>query len=155
VDVLSLVAGWIVAVFVGAAGAVILWKLLTNQIKLDKLISEPNGDASLSRFQFLIFTFIIGMGVLVVTLRQSPPALPEIPVGILALLGISAGSYVVAKGIQVQRDTRFEQIRSDTAKAVAEQAAATSVAPNGATGVATGPLAAVAPASPADVGTGV
>jgi hypothetical protein len=155
VEVLSLVAGWIVAVFVGAAGALILWKLLTNQIKLDKLISEPNGDASLSRFQFLIFTFIVGMGVLVVTLRQSPPAFPEIPVGILALLGISAGSYVVAKGIQVQRDTRFEQIRSDTARAVAEQAVATGVAPNGAAGVATGPLAAVAPASPADAGTGL
>src|SRR5437868_1751949 len=99
-EFLSVVAGWVLTVFVAASGALVLWKILTNKIQLDKLISEPNGDASLSRFQFLIFTFIVAMSVFLLTLRQNPPAFPEIPVGILALLGISAGSYVVAKGIQ-------------------------------------------------------
>jgi hypothetical protein len=113
VELLALVAGWILTIFVGVAGALVLWKMFRGDISLNKLISEPNGDASLSRFQFLIFTFIIAMGLFVVTLRQTPPILPDIPLNILGLLGISAGSYVVAKGLQIQRDTSLEQTKSD------------------------------------------
>jgi hypothetical protein len=145
---LSIIAGWILAAFIGAAGALVLWKILTNAIKLDKLISEPNGDASLSRFQFLIFTFIVAMSVFLVTLRQDPPKLPDIPAGVLALLGISAGSYVVSKGIQVQRDTRTKQIESnaDLQKTTPEAGKASLVATNGAAGVS--PITTVVPPAP-------
>jgi hypothetical protein len=91
---------------VGALGLLVLWKMYTNKIDLTMLISEPNGDASLSRFQFLLFTFIIGMSIfLLIFADPNSPKFPDIPTGVLGLLGISAGSYVVAKGIQAQRDT--------------------------------------------------
>jgi len=99
-DMLALVLGWTVALFVGLFGAVILWKVVTNQIDISRLISEPDGSgASLSRFQFLIFTFVIALGLFWVIVRQE--GFPEeIPEGIFILLGISGGSYVVSKSIQ-------------------------------------------------------
>jgi hypothetical protein len=109
-ELLMLVVGWILAGFIGITGALVLWAMFRGHIKLDKLISEPEGDASLSRFQFLIFTFVIAMSVFVITVSKSPPQFPEIPTSVLALLGISAGSYVVAKGIQTSRDTRSKEI---------------------------------------------
>ena len=51
--------GWVVLVFIAALGAVVIWKMFLNDINLSRLVSEPNGDASMSRFQLLIFTFII------------------------------------------------------------------------------------------------
>ena len=39
-------------------------------IDLQKLISEENGDVSLSRFQFLVFTFVTAIGLLVITLNN-------------------------------------------------------------------------------------
>jgi hypothetical protein len=110
VELLMLAVGWILAAFVGITGALVLWGMFRGQIKLDKLISEPDGDASLSRFQFLIFTFVIAMSVFAITISKSPPQFPEIPTSVLALLGISAGSYVVSKGIQTSRDTRSKEI---------------------------------------------
>jgi uncharacterized BrkB/YihY/UPF0761 family membrane protein len=71
-------------------------------VDLDRLISEPNGDASLSRFQFLVFTFVIAMSLFLIIV--STKSFPTIPGAILALLGISGGSYVVSKGIQTSRD---------------------------------------------------
>jgi len=109
-ELLMLVVGWILAGFIGITGALVLWAMFRGQIKLDKLISEPEGDASLSRFQFMIFTFVIAMSVFVITVSKTPPQFPEIPTSVLALLGISAGSYVVAKGIQTSRDTRSKEI---------------------------------------------
>ena len=60
---LTLAAGWIVVVFVGLLELLVLWKIHTNKIDLTYLISEENGQASLSRFQFLIFTFVIADGL--------------------------------------------------------------------------------------------
>ena len=84
------------------AEVTIFFLIWTGKIDISRLISEPNGDASMSRFQFLVFTFVIGLSLLLVIVGKSgPPAFPhEIPGGILALLGISGGSYVVSKGIQ-------------------------------------------------------
>src|SRR5205814_4947142 len=95
--VLAQAAGWVVLVFVAALEAVILFHLATGRIDLRRLISEPTGDASMSRFQFLIFTFVIAASLLVVILQKGDfPT--TIPAGVFALLGISAGSYVVSKG---------------------------------------------------------
>ena len=97
-ETISVVIGWIVAIFIGAMGAVIVWKILTNKIDLTNLISETNGHASLSRFQFLIFTFVIAMSLFLIVTKTGE--FPAISAELIGLLGISGGSYVVSKGIQ-------------------------------------------------------
>ena len=109
-DVLRVVIGWVLTLFIGGLGVILLWKMGNGKINLAKLISEPDGDASLSRFQFLIFTFVISMSLFFVTVSNSPWAFPEIPSGILALLGMSAGSYIISKGIQTSRDTTMAKL---------------------------------------------
>lgn len=105
-EALTLAMGWIVALFVAIAGVIILFQMATGRINLQKLISEENGDASMSRFQLLIFTFVIAMSLFLVIVSNSPIAFPaKIPGEILALLGISGGSYLVAKGIQSSKET--------------------------------------------------
>ncbi len=100
--ILTLVIGYLATSLIGLFGFVILWRILSGKIDITGLISEPNGSASLSRFQFLIFTFVISLSLLLVILgAKAGPQFPEtIPAGIYALLGISAASYVVSKGIQ-------------------------------------------------------
>lgn len=87
------------AILVGLIGLVIFWQMASGSIDLTYLVSEADGKASLSRFQFLIFTFVIAISLFWVTVRHE--GFPEeIPAGIFILLGISGGSYVVSKGIQ-------------------------------------------------------
>jgi hypothetical protein len=98
---LELTAGWVALGFLGAVGIAILYYIFTERIDLSQLISEPSGDASMSRFQLLVFTFVIAASLFLITASPHPPAFPkEIPNGILVLLGISASSYLVSKGIQ-------------------------------------------------------
>ena len=97
-ELLQLTAGWVIVVFMALLGALILLKILqgkSNGIDLKYLISEENGHASLSRFQFLVFTFVIAMGLLVIILKSG--SFPSIGGDVFALLGISAGSYVASK----------------------------------------------------------
>ncbi len=102
---LANVMGWMIAVFIGALEVVILWLIIKGKIDLTRLISEKNGDASLSRFQFMIFTFVIAMGLFLIIVNKGD--FPEqIPAGIIALLGISGGSYVISKGIQVSAEEK-------------------------------------------------
>ena len=101
---LALVVGWILTIMLGLLGLIIVWLIISGRIDLSGLISEPNGNASLSRFQFLIFTFVIAMSLFLMIVSTSPPSFPAIPGGILALLGISGGSYVVSKGIQSTKE---------------------------------------------------
>jgi uncharacterized BrkB/YihY/UPF0761 family membrane protein len=98
---LALVMGWTVTILVGAFALAIIFKMVKGDINLMYLIAGVDGDASLSRFQFLIFTFVIALGLFLIILSQSPvPAFPStIPGGILALLGISGGSYVTSKAV--------------------------------------------------------
>jgi len=98
---LSLVSGYIICIFVGLLGLVVLWKIITGSIDLTDLISEENGGASMSRFQFLIFTFVIAISLfLVIVGHPGGPQLPVVPPTIMALLGISGSSYLVSKAIQ-------------------------------------------------------
>ena len=86
-------------------GIIILVKMARGDINLSRLISEPNGDASLSRFQFLIFTFVVALGLFLIIVSKTPPDFPNpIPAEILTLVGISASSYLVSKGIQFSSD---------------------------------------------------
>ncbi|HEY2961853.1 MAG TPA: hypothetical protein VGJ37_05520 [Pyrinomonadaceae bacterium] len=97
---LALVMGWIITVLIAAFALAIIYKMIKGDIDLMYLIAGADGDASLSRFQFLIFTFVIALGLFLIVLSANPPAFPtSIPGGILALLGISGGSYVTSKAV--------------------------------------------------------
>ena len=93
--ILQHAAGFVAVVFLAGAFAIVLWKMYRGGIDLQYLISEENGQASLSRFQFLIFTFVVAMGLLVVILKSG--TFPAIGSDVLGLLGISGGSYVASK----------------------------------------------------------
>jgi len=109
VSFLGLVIGWILTIFIGALAAMILVKIAKGDIDLNYLISDENGWASLSRFQFLVFTFVVAMSLFYLIVSSSPPKYPIIPKEILALLGISGGSYVLSKGIQNSRDVSMTE----------------------------------------------
>ena len=95
---LKAAVGWGGALMVGLLGLAVVYRMFDGTINLTQLVSEPTGDASMSRFQFLVFTFVIAISFVLITVSNN--SFPEIPTTVLALLGISAGSYVVSKGIQ-------------------------------------------------------
>jgi len=92
-------AAWVALGFLGLMGIAILYYVFTARIDLGGLISEPSGEASMSRFQLLIFTFVIAASFFLIVVTKS--GFPDpIPQGVMVLLGISASSYLVSKGIQ-------------------------------------------------------
>jgi len=98
---ISTLAAWVALGFLGLIGVAILYYVFTGRIDLSGLISEPSGDASMSRFQLLVFTFVIAASLFLIIASAAPPAFPAtIPNGLLVLLGISSSSYLVSKGIQ-------------------------------------------------------
>jgi hypothetical protein len=117
-QVLELLAGYIACGLVGLFGVVALYRIYTDpKSQLELLISEKDGSgASMSRFQLLIFTFVVALSLFLIVvsrakLAQTPEnaarpearntaQFPDIPGGVLALLGISASSYTVSKAIQ-------------------------------------------------------
>src|SRR5260370_7775372 len=103
-ETLTLLAGYLVCGLVGILGVFILWKIADGSIDLSRLISEPNGDASLSRFQFLVFTFVIALSLFLLTVsRHAPvtsPPFPHLPGTALSLLGIIPTSYLLSTAIQ-------------------------------------------------------
>ncbi len=65
---------------------------------LSTLIQESGSSkASLSRFQLLLFTFVIAGLYLILSVEAGD--FIEIPQSVLGLLGISGGSYLISKGI--------------------------------------------------------
>jgi uncharacterized BrkB/YihY/UPF0761 family membrane protein len=117
-ETVSLVIAWLLAGFLAALMVGIVILILIGRIKLDKLISEPNGDASLSRFQFLIFTFVIAASFFLIVVGSDPPRFPDsIPSEIFVLLGISAGTYAISKGIQANYEIRRLEIRGEPSSA--------------------------------------
>jgi hypothetical protein len=95
----------IISIIILLFAFLVLWKIFTNEINLHDLLAEPpppgqttgESKASLSRFQFLIFTFVIAGMFLMLSIEAG--TFVEIPTNVLALLGISGGSYVVSKAI--------------------------------------------------------
>jgi len=93
------------SVIILAFAAAVLWQLATGTIRLGGLISEPlqpgepgpYGKASLSRFQFLIFTFVIAGLFLMLCIETG--GFVEIPPNVLGLLGISGGGFIVSKAV--------------------------------------------------------
>lgn len=98
---LGTITEWTALGLMTALAATVIYYMWTGRIDLRRLISEPSGDASMSRFQLLIFTFVVAFGFFLVMVSGDKPAFPAvIPSSVLALLGISASSYLVSKGIQ-------------------------------------------------------
>ncbi len=100
-QMLSLFVGYFLCGMIGLLGIAILWQIYDGTIDLSMLLSEANGDASMSRFQFLVFTFVISLSLFLVIIGgKDGPAFPAtIPAGILTMLGISGSSYAVGKAI--------------------------------------------------------
>ncbi len=106
---LALIGGYVIVGLIGLLGLTIVLMIWTGRINLAKLIAEENGDASLSRFQLLIFTFVVATSLLLLVLDNMAKAsgvagFPSISPEVLGLIGISSGSYVLAKGIQKNFD---------------------------------------------------
>lgn len=100
-EYLLLVVGAELSVLLFLFGLIVLYALATDQIRIDKLISEPSGDASISRFQLLVFTFMIALSFVLLLFTSPMKGFPTIPNDVLILLGISTGTYGVGKGLQV------------------------------------------------------
>lgn len=95
---LSLAIGYGLAILVFLFGAAILFEIATGNMDLSTLLSESGGGASMSRFQLLIFTFVIALSLFSIVVKDGK--FPPIPSEVLTLLGISATTYGVSKGIQ-------------------------------------------------------
>ena len=93
--------GFAFVVIMGVLCVMLLIKMWRNEINLSSLLEEANGQASMSRFQLLIFTLVVAVGVFLYILYMK--TLPDIPNSILILLGISASTYAAGKGISFSR----------------------------------------------------
>ncbi|CDZ46712.1 hypothetical protein [Neorhizobium galegae] len=107
-QVISLLVACILCVIILAIAAAVVWAMLSGRIDLSHLLSESSSahpgpapanppKASLSRFQFLVFTFVIAGLYLVLSLETG--TLIEIPNGVLILLGISGATYAAGKAM--------------------------------------------------------
>jgi hypothetical protein len=102
---LTIFAGYLVLILVFAYGLLTLYAMASGKIDLKYLVSESDGSASMSRFQLLIFTFVIALSIVMMVVSANPPKFPAIPNEVLILLGISASTYAVSKGIQKGAET--------------------------------------------------
>lgn len=97
------IVSYLTAFIVSAYALVVLWKIATDKIDLKDLLEEDTGGASLARFQMLIFTFVIALGYflfIIKALSATPVKFPDLSDTALILIGISGGTYLLAKGIQ-------------------------------------------------------
>jgi hypothetical protein len=112
---LELLVGYVVCGIVALFGLILVWKIANNDIDLSHLLADDDGQASTSRFQLIIFTFVVGLSFFLVVvsnvkIRQygaggtAGGGLPDVPSGVLALLGISASSYLVSRGISASQN---------------------------------------------------
>jgi hypothetical protein len=140
-DTLQLMVGYAVLVLIFGFGLVILVKMASGTIDISALLSEVGGGASMSRFQLLVFTFVIALSLFLLV-AEKREGLPDIPSGILTLLGISATTYGVSKGIQLSSGAPSKDPNQGGAAAGARAGAATGAAAGAAAGAVTGAAAA-------------
>ena len=102
---------WSFAVFLCLLQVLILWLIWRASsgkpgIDLSRLVSEKDGVASLSRFQALLFTFVV-VGVYAFKAFKTG-TWPEIDTNTLYLLAGSGGTYLASKGIQKNAEAKSE-----------------------------------------------
>jgi hypothetical protein len=95
---LKLAIGYGSLVLVFLYGFAVLAAIASDKIDISELLEEETGGASTSRFQLVIFTFVIGLSFVLIVATTGK--FPDLPANVLALLGISATTYGVSKGIQ-------------------------------------------------------
>ena len=119
---LKIATGFTLLALIFLFGFAVLVYIANGSIDLSGLLSET-GDkgASMSRFQLLIFTLVIALSLfLVVVSNMKFP--DSIPPEILTLLGISASTYAVSKGIQASADQKTSTTQvSDTTVTVTKE----------------------------------
>ena len=96
------------ALIIVAFALFVIWKLW--KVDFADLLKDPTTDkASLSRLQFLIFTFVIAISFVICVLGdgKAAPIFPYVPPTVLVLLGISGGTYAVSKGVDSSKETRL------------------------------------------------
>ncbi|HXS95084.1 MAG TPA: hypothetical protein VN736_10795 [Candidatus Limnocylindrales bacterium] len=108
---LKVLAAYVALILVFFFGLMILVAMVRGRIDLSKLISEQDGTASISRFQLLIFTLVIALSM--IFMLASTSSFPELPNQALILLGISASTYGVSKGIQKSAEMAQSQGSKD------------------------------------------
>jgi len=104
----------IISIILLLFAVLVLWKIYNGDISLKGLLTEMPQDgkevgdtkASLSRFQFLIFTFVIAGLFLLLSIEAG--TFVDIPQNVLYLLGISGGSYVLSKAANPKKKTPTE-----------------------------------------------
>ncbi len=96
---LILMTYWSVTVIIMAFAVIVLYKLVRVDLSglICEITDEGAGKASLSRFQFLLFTFVVAGLYLALCLESG--TFIDIPNGTLGLIGISSGSYVLSKAV--------------------------------------------------------
>jgi hypothetical protein len=97
-DRLILVTDYFALSIVFLFGIIVLAEMVAGRIDLSQLLGEHGGGASMSRFQLLIFTLVIGLSFVLIVAKSKE--MPVISSQVLLLLGISGSTYAVSKGIQ-------------------------------------------------------
>jgi uncharacterized BrkB/YihY/UPF0761 family membrane protein len=98
---LKIATGFTLLGLIFLLGFAVLVYIANGSIDLSELLNETGDSkgASMSRFQLLIFTLVIALSLFLVVVANMK--LPDtIPPEILTLLGISASTYAISKGIQ-------------------------------------------------------
>lgn len=98
-NILSLATGTLALVIAALLGGVVIWRIYTDKIDLKDLIGDKDGCASMSRFQLLLFSFVVAFAFLFIVTKPDASGFPDIPGSVLTLLGISGSSYLVGKSI--------------------------------------------------------
>jgi len=94
-----MVVSWVALAIVTLLGVALLRGVYTGRIDLKDVIADKDGDASMGRFQLLLFTFVVALSFLYVVTSPGTGAFPEIPGSVLTLLGISGSSFLVSKSV--------------------------------------------------------
>lgn len=102
--------------------AAVLYQIGSGKIPLEGIISEPEDGpqhkgapkASLSRFQFLIFTFVVAGLFLMLSIEAG--RMVDIPTNVLVLIGLSGTGFLAGKAIsKPDADTPPKKDPSDAA----------------------------------------
>jgi hypothetical protein len=96
-EFLTVILFGIATFVIGALAVIVVVWIARGTIDLTFLIADEAGDASMSRFQLLIFTFIVAIGLVKVLATSS--GLPDIPTSILVLIGVSGSTYAIGKAV--------------------------------------------------------
>lgn len=113
-DRLTVVVGYAILILLFFFGLLVVYAMALDKIDLKMLLSEGGGGASMSRFQLLIFTFVIAFSMFMIIVSSKPMKFPAIPAEVLTLLGISASTYAVSKGIQYSGSHKTDAGSTDT-----------------------------------------